>query len=147
MKTRARAEAQGPSSIKRRGFLRKTVRQKRTEATPQIIRTLWVLEHGNKRDLEQIKEVPHFTNAVIYWATLHGWKVDHTEDSRRTEAGFLDLWLCSRKRKKILHRELKTEHGKLTFEQKEMIEFLGMMGRDYGVWRPRDWERIKGELK
>lgn len=113
---------------------------------PSTLRALKTLEHGSARDIKKMSE-RLFQAAVMYWAKTRGWYAYHNPDSRRSEAGFLDLWLARFSDMRIMYRELKAENGKLSLPQKRMINFLALKGEDVAVWRPRDWKRIKGELK
>ena len=61
-----------------------------------------------------VKEA-NFQATVIELAELHGWRVYHTHDSRRSQPGFPDLTLVRRYR--LIFAELKREGGKLTAEQ------------------------------
>jgi hypothetical protein len=69
----------------------------------------------------------------------------HTYDSRRSNKGWPDLVLCGRG---LLHRELKTDQGKLTAEQERWGDKLRRAGADWAVWRPADLRsgRILREL-
>lgn len=73
--------------------------------------------------------------AVRQVAQLTGWRVYHTHDSRRSEAGFPDLVLV---RDRVLYRELKTARGRTTPEQDAWLEALRATGADADVWRPQD---------
>ena len=92
---------------------------------------------------------------VMDYARLLGWHVTHFHDSRRERggklvgdadaAGWPDLVLI--RGGAILFRELKTERGRLSGPQAEMLTRLRDAGQDVGVWRPRDWERVQRELE
>jgi len=47
----------------------------------------------------------------------------------------------------VLFRELKTDAGRLTPQQAQVLDELAAAGADAGVWRPRDFGRIKEELR
>jgi hypothetical protein len=83
--------------------------------------------------------------AIIQLCKMLGIAWYHTADSRRSNKGWPDLVLCGRK---MLHRELKTEHGKLTAEQERWGGRLRLAGADWAVWRPSDLRsgRIQREL-
>lgn len=91
--------------------------------------------------LEQIPE-KEFLAAVVDYALLRDWQVYHTYHSRRSERGFPDLTLA--RRAEVLFRELKTEKGKLTGEQRQWGLSLGGYWR---VWRPSDAAQIIEELR
>lgn len=84
-----------------------------------------------------------FQQAIIVMAKYLGWKVYHTYDSRRSDPGFPDLVLV---RGRVLYREVKSDTGRLTKEQKEWIDLLRIAGQDVDVWRPADWNTIEKEL-
>lgn len=66
--------------------------------------------------------------------TLGLWAY-HTHRSDRSEKGFPDLEIIGTR---ILHRELKTETGKLTPDQLKVLARLAAAGADADVWRPTD---------
>jgi hypothetical protein len=89
---------------------------------------------------------------VVHLARLKGWRVAHFRTSRTSSGGwatavaadgkgFPDLVLSRRGR--VLFRELKTDRGALTPEQKQWGETLGDL---FAVWRPRDIDQVKAEL-
>lgn len=59
----------------------------------------------------------------------------HTYDSRRSEKGWLDRVIVGAH---VAFRELKTERGRLSSEQLDVIARLEAAGADVGVWRPSD---------
>ena len=61
-------------------------------------------------------------------------------------AGFPDLVLVHPDKRQVLYRELKSERGRLTFEQHEWGRVLTAAGADYAVWRPADWPTIVARL-
>jgi hypothetical protein len=60
----------------------------------------------------------------------------HTRDSRRSERGWPD-WVITGPRG-ALFRELKSESGKLSPDQRRVGGRLACAGLDWAVWRPRD---------
>lgn len=70
----------------------------------------------------------------------------HTHDSRRSTSGWPDLVLVARK---VLFRELKTDTGGLSPEQRRVGYKLTAAGCDFEVWRPKDLAsgRITRELQ
>ena len=50
---------------------------------------------------------------------------------------------------RILYRELKSEAGRLTPEQRQVGYRIKAAGGDWDVWRPRDWlsGRVERELR
>lgn len=86
---------------------------------------------------------------VIELAKRMGWMSFHDYDSRRSTPGFPDLVLVHPKQRRIVWRELKSETGTPTPEQKAWISTLLLVGEDVDIWRPRDWVsgRIEKELR
>ncbi len=75
---------------------------------------------------------------VIKWAKLHGWKVYHTHDSRRSEPGFPDLLMI--RNDQALAIELKSQKGKLTEAQIDWLTaFASIAGFQAMILRPSDW--------
>ncbi len=85
-----------------------------------------------------------FQKMVITLARLCGWRVYHTYDSRRSQAGFPDLVLI--RGQLLLFVELKTDTGRVTAEQKAWLAALAEAGQDVWVWRPADWPAIEAIL-
>jgi hypothetical protein len=83
---------------------------------------------------------------VVSAAQLHGWRLFHPYDSRKSNPGWPDLVLWHPRRNRMMFRELKTDKGKLTKAQVDTLEELRACGADTGVWRPRDWEAVVSEL-
>lgn len=93
----------------------------------------------------------HLTETVIQLAKFHGWQVTHfrpalTEHGWRTplsgHKGFPDLVLA--RGGDVLIVELKTEKGRTTKEQERWAQAIGSQ---YRLWRPRDLEALKEELR
>lgn len=86
---------------------------------------------------------------IIALAERMGFIVYHTHDSRRSQKGFPDLVLVHPKQKRVIWRELKSEKGVTSSEQKVWLSSLLLVGEDVDVWRPRDWVsgRIEKELR
>lgn len=93
---------------------------------------------------------------VVELALLLGWRVMHVRRSMKGEnggwltatsiAGWPDLVLWHSEHG-ILFRELKTDRGKLTTEQYDVLMSLRAAGGSAGVWRPSYWTDIESELK
>lgn len=90
---------------------------------------------------------------VLSLARKCGWKVVHFHDSRRSigrgrmvgdsdAKGWPDLVLMHPGRGVILFRELKSEKGRPTPEQRDIIDSLRACGMDACVWRPTDENQI-----
>lgn len=87
-----------------------------------------------------------FREAVQGLARWSGWMVYYVPDSRWTDVrGWPDLVLARDGR--VLFRELKTDVGKVTEEQRWWLDQLTKAGCDAGVWRPADWAKIEQELR
>ena len=86
-----------------------------------------------------------FMGKVEQLAEYCGWWVWHDNDSRRNRAGWPDLVLLRPNR--LIFAELKTETGRLTDEQRRILSMLKMAGQEVYVWRPMDFETIRGILK
>ena len=84
-----------------------------------------------------------FQGRIVKFAKMMGWHVYHTHDSRRSEPGFPDLVLA---KDRVMYRELKSEKGKLTIDQKAWAASLQRAGADYSVWRPSQLQAIYSEL-
>lgn len=75
--------------------------------------------------------------AVVQVARMLGWLCYHTYDSRRSSEGFPDLVLVHERSGAILFVELKSDHGRVTEDQRRWLAALGIRGRSF-VWRPAD---------
>lgn len=82
-------------------------------------------------------------------ATMLGWRWYHTHDSRRSPAGFLDLYLVHAIQKRTMLREIKTTKGRLRPAQRDWLADLRAAGEDADVWRPADLAsgRVLAELR
>ena len=60
----------------------------------------------------------------------------HPRSSKGSEPGWPDWVIIGRGG--MLHRELKSEHGTVTPEQKRVGELITRAGGNWAVWRPRD---------
>lgn len=97
-----------------------------------------------------------FQDAVADLARHCGWRIYHARPARTTQgwrtavsydgAGFVDLVLAHPVKRAVLFRELKSERGRLTFEQHEWGRTLTAAGADWAVWRPSDWSSIVARL-
>lgn len=76
-------------------------------------------------------------------AKLHGWRVYHTHDSRRSDPGFPDLVLVRRGR--LIFAELKVGKNKMTLPQVDWLADLGLVGGrvETYCWHPNDWAAIE----
>lgn len=95
-----------------------------------------------------------FQTQIVEYAQLAGWQTMHVRRSIKgadggwvtatSIKGWPDLVLWGHGR--VLFRELKTDRGRLTAAQAEVIASLSEAGADAGVWRPSDWDLAVSEL-
>lgn len=72
-------------------------------------------------------------------ARRNGWLVYHTYFSRGSAPGYPDLHLVHPTNGISIFRELKTQKGTTSANQKTWLTALTAAGCDAGVWRPIDW--------
>lgn len=89
-------------------------------------------------------------------ARMFGWMYYHPPDNRPRQTatgrlfvqdvtpGWPDTVLIRGSRR--LARELKSNRGAVTPEQRSWLDTLAAAGFDVGIWRPRDWPLIVAEL-
>jgi hypothetical protein len=80
--------------------------------------------------------------AIIDTAKMLGYLTHHEYDSRRSTAGFPDLWIVGYG--KLLVLENKTDTGRVSDDQRIWLRELTAAGVDARVYRLRDWQ--SGEL-
>jgi hypothetical protein len=118
-------------------------------------------------ELKPFRDEAAFQRHVESLASMLGWRSFHVSDSRKVTKrgvvgdrrikGFPDLVLIkplaghrhagSPAADRVLFRELKTDTGRLSPEQREVLEQLAAAGANVDVWRPADLGRIEQELK
>ena len=81
---------------------------------------------------------------VVNLATMLGWLTYHTHDSRGSEPGFPDLVLV---RDRVVFAELKTEKGRIRYEQTVWLERLRQAGSEVYLWRPSDLDKVTAVLR
>lgn len=86
-----------------------------------------------------------FMSAVIGYCRVKRCLVYHTHDARRSEPGFPDL-VIARPDIGVLYRELKTNRGRLTADQRRWLDVLKACGADAGVWTPASWGEIEDTI-
>ena len=86
-----------------------------------------------------------WSKVVTNYATLNGWSWWHNPDSRRVNSGLPDLMFLV-PGGDMFWVELKTEKGRLTNRQKEVLEDLEAAGNETHVWRPSDWDLARERL-
>jgi hypothetical protein len=76
-----------------------------------------------------------------------GFPVGQMLNFRATIRGWPDLVIIART--KIIYRELKSERGTLSPDQRDTGTRIRAAGGNWAVWRPRDWVtgRIQDELR
>ena len=86
-----------------------------------------------------------FLAGVTELATLAGWLVYHTYDSRRSQAGFPDLTMA--KGGRLIFAELKTQKGRVTPLQQVWLDELEKIKEvEVYLWRPSNMDEIVGKL-
>lgn len=73
---------------------------------------------------------------------LNHWHAYHTHDSRRSDAGFPDVFALHPGSGDRFVAELKTEKGKATPAQLEWLAWFETCGIDAYLWRPSDVDRV-----
>jgi hypothetical protein len=61
--------------------------------------------------------------------------------------GWPDLVMWSEAQRRVLYVELKSETGKLSFEQDIVLDSLRAAGCETFVWRPSDLEQVRDVLQ
>ena len=88
-------------------------------------------------------------NAVVELARITGWRTLHVRRSigkghrwqtTTSLVGWPDLLLWRPGR--IIAAELKSDDGRLTVEQSDVLDSLAVAGIETYVWRPADLDRI-----
>ena len=103
-------------------------------------------DHMSREALLLQQSEKTFQARVEALGRLRGWRVYHTHDSRRSEAGFPDL-VCVRP-PVVVFAELKRPGGHLGRKQQEWLGLLAACGEVQAhLWRPQDWERIDQVLR
>ena len=82
-----------------------------------------------------------FQAQVVKVARLYGWVALSTWNSKHSPAGEPDLRLIRPPR--VVFAELKTEKGRVTPAQREVMGLLSLCpGVEAYLWRPSDWDEI-----
>ena len=85
-----------------------------------------------------------FQQKITDRAEALSWLVYHTHDSRRSNAGFPDLFLCRGDR--VVAFEVKSEHGRVSDAQNVWLNALGITKVETWLVRPSDWAFIEKVL-
>lgn len=78
-------------------------------------------------------------SAILDIARLLGWRVYHTFDSRKSEAGFPDLVLV---RDRVVYAEVKRAGERPRPNQIEWLNALSSAGAEVYVWTEDDYDEI-----
>jgi hypothetical protein len=84
----------------------------------------------------------HFQAELLRLAHALGYRTYHTNDSRRSVAGFPDLVLVHRHKRRVIFAELKRNNEQPQPDQREWHSDLEWCEQEVYVWRPADWTRI-----
>lgn len=97
-----------------------------------------------------------FQAQLLELAHLLGWRHNFTRRSigkgrKWTTAtsciGWPDLTLWSERRHRLVLAELKSDTGRVTTEQQEVLASLRTAGVEAYLWRPGDWDEIERVLR
>lgn len=101
---------------------------------------------ASRAALDGAQSEKQWSQVVVDYASIQGWLVYRTFNSRHSPSGFPDLTLVRGAR--LIIAELKTETGRLSKSQKTWLERLGGVPgvETYGPWRPSDWETVRDLL-
>ena len=82
-------------------------------------------------------------SAILDIARLLGWRVYHTFDSRKSEAGFPDLVLV---RDRVIYAEIKRAGERPRPAQIDWLNALSRAGAEVYVWTEDDYDEIAAIL-
>lgn len=91
-----------------------------------MVTTLTAAQAMTERELESA------VKALLDGLGLFGF---HVYDSRRSQPGWPDWTIIG---SRVLFRELKSQYGRLTSEQRTVGYLLQAAGESWDVWRPTD---------
>lgn len=99
---------------------------------------------AQQKVLELMSEDEWQSRVVAYARLLHllTW---HDNDSRRNDAGFLDLVLVGPGG--LAMAELKKYGGRVSPDQHRWIDALKAAGVEVHVWYPTDWPQVQVDLQ
>lgn len=84
-----------------------------------------------------------FKRQVLELAGFYSWLTYWTWNSIHSPPGYPDLTLC---RERVIFAELKSDTGRLRYDQKRWIGALRGAGAEVHVWRPKDLQEIANIL-
>lgn len=82
-------------------------------------------------------------SAILDIARLFGWRVYHTFDSRKSEAGFPDLVLV---RDRVIYAEVKRDGQRPRPSQIDWLNALSRAGAEVYVWTESDYDEVASVL-
>ena len=92
-----------------------------------------------------------FQAQVIELAEWLGWRVMHVRTTvgrggmhttATSVVGYPDLTMWHEGQRRVLFAELKSDTGRATAAQLEVLDSLRAAGLEVHLWRPRDWDEI-----
>jgi len=99
--------------------------------------------------MKPVGVLPTFTSEADFQAQLItsakklGWRAYHTHDSRKSEEGFPDVVLVSRRQRRVIFAELKNDTERERPEQKLWADDLAACpGVELYLWRFMDWDAV-----
>lgn len=98
-----------------------------------------------------------FQKAVTDLALLCSWRFVHHRPARTAKgwrtagsgdiAGWVDLVLWHERARRVLYVEVKSERGRTTQAQRDVLTSLRLAGCEVAVWAPRDWAELEATLR
>ena len=99
-----------------------------------------------------------FSRQVMDLALVLGWSFVHfrpaqTQRGWRTPVqgplgkGWPDLFLARQRDHRVMVAELKSDTGKVTDEQRDVLNLLAWCGLEWHIWRPADFDAIAEILR
>lgn len=82
-------------------------------------------------------------SAILDIARVLGWRVYHTFDSRKSQAGFPDLVLV---RDRVIYAEVKRAGQKPRQSQVDWLNALSRAGAEVYVWTEDDYDEVASIL-
>ena len=107
------------------------------------------------RQRQQLISEADFTNQILQWAKVYGWRRFHVRSSGRMsnghaiptvqgDAGFPDLVLC--KPPRIIFAELKVGKNFVSQRQQWWLTQLANCSVEVYEWHPKQWSEILHQL-
>jgi len=108
------------------------------KVSPELEAKILELAGVNPRPAADLSEKA-FQADVVKLARMLGWKVYHTFDSRKSQAGYPDLTLV---RERVMVAELKVGTNRPTSAQEDWLDAFRAARVPAYLWRPEDWPEI-----